>query len=146
MLLRSWLAVCIVSTVVCAPELSSEAGRVHAEMRNVVYHYTDSIAVHIIHLEGELVPIGEAGLPVFEDSNSFLVDVHSAELFITTTALANVMNEYAFAASDAPIKAIRVSTQGGKLQIHGRLREKQDFVRERWLARGYTGWRDSCSH
>ena len=90
-------------------------------MHNVVYHYTDAIAVHIVHLEGELVPIGEASLPVFENPNSFLVEVRSAQLSITTAALANVMNQYAFAASDAPIKDIHISTHEGKLQIRGRL-------------------------
>jgi hypothetical protein len=123
MLLRSLLTLGILSTLVCAQKPSSEVGRVHAEMRNVVYHYTDSIAVHIIDLQGDLVPIGEAGLPVFEDPNSFLVDVRSAKLSITTAALTNVMNQYAFAAPDAPISDIHVAAQGGKLRIHGRLRK-----------------------
>jgi hypothetical protein len=123
MLLRSLLAVCVLATLLCAQESPSESGRVHTEMRNVVYHYTASVSVYIIHLEGELVPVGEAGMPVFEDPNSFLVDVRSAELSISTAALANVMNQYAFAAPDAPIKAIRVAIQGGKLQIQGRLRK-----------------------
>lgn len=123
MLLRSLLAVSVLATLLGAQESPSESGRVHTEMRNVVYHYTASIAVHIIQLEGELVPVGEAGLPVFEDPNSFLVDVRSAELSMTTSALANVMNNYAFAAPDAPIKAIGVAIQAGKLQIHGRLRK-----------------------
>jgi hypothetical protein len=123
MLLRSLLVIVLCSGLLCAQPQASDHGRVHAEMRNVVYHYTDSIAVHIIHLEGELVPIGERGLPVFEDPNSFVVDIHSAEMSITTTALGNVLSQYAFRAPDAPIKAIRVSTRDGKLTIRGRLRK-----------------------
>lgn len=123
MLLRSWLVIPLLSGLLGAQQQPSDQGRVHAEMRNVVYRYTGSIAVHIIHLEGELVPIGGDGLPVFEDPNSFVVEIRSAEMSITTDALANVMNQYAFAAPDAPIKAIRVSAQGGKLQIRGRLRK-----------------------
>jgi hypothetical protein len=121
MLLRSLLTIFFCSGLLCAQQEASDHGRVHAEMRNVVYHYTDSIAVHIIHLEGELLPVGEAGLPVFDDPNSFIVEIHSAEMSITTAALESVLSQYAFRAPDAPIKAIRVSTRGGKLTVRGRL-------------------------
>jgi hypothetical protein len=122
MRLRSSLVILLFSGLLSAQQ-AADGGRVHTEMRNVVYRYTDSVAVRIVHLEGELVPVGEAGLPVFDDPNSFVVDIQSAEMSITTTALANIMNQYAFSAPDAPIKAIRVSTEGRKLQIQGRLRK-----------------------
>ena len=101
--------------------------RVHAEMRNIEYHFTDSIAVHIVHLEGELVPAGDAGMPIFDDPLSFVIAVASAEISITTDGLANVLNQYAFAAPDAPMKAIRVSTRGDKLHFRGRLHSKGDI-------------------
>jgi hypothetical protein len=91
-------------------------------MRNVFYHFTDSIAVHIVNLEGDLVPVGKEGLPIFDDPTSFILEVSSAELTINTAALTNVMNQYAFAAKDASIKAIRISTDNGKLKMRGRLR------------------------
>jgi hypothetical protein len=123
------LTACIVciSLVSYSQQLPPENGRVRAEMRNVVYHFTDSISVHIVHLEGELVTRGKPGLPVFDDANSFAIDIRSAEISITTEALANALNQYAFAASDAPIKDIRVSTQDGKLNIKGRLHSKGDI-------------------
>ena len=120
------LAVCFFS--VCACTLyAQEPGRVHAEMRNVLYHFTDSISVHVTHLEGDLVPVKPNSLAIFDDVNSFTLAIHSAEISITTDALANVLNEYAFAASDAPIKQIRVSAQGNKLKIQGRLHSKGDL-------------------
>jgi hypothetical protein len=129
MICRALLAACIV----CIPlisdsqEQSSDHGRVRAEMRNVMYHFTDSIAVRIGHLEGELVAVGKPGLPVFDDANSFAIDIRSAEISITTDGLANALNQYAFAASDAPIKGITISTQGSKLKIKGRLHSKGDL-------------------
>ena len=108
--------------IASAQEQPSESGAVHAEMRNIFYHYTDTITAHIVYLQGYLVPVGKAGLPVFEDPNSFVVDVHAAEISISTVALANVLNQYAFAGPDPPIKAIRVSTQGQKLKMQGRLK------------------------
>jgi hypothetical protein len=126
---RTLFAACIVciSLVSYSQQPPSENGLVRAEMRNVMYHFTDSISVHIVRLEGELVAVGKPGLPVFDDANSFAIEIRSAEISITTEALANALNQYAFAASDAPIKNIRVSTQGGKLKIKGRLHSNGDL-------------------
>jgi hypothetical protein len=121
------LSVCVSLALVGsdAQEQSSAASRsVHTEMHNVMYHFTDSSAVHIVYLEGELVPTTETGIPVFDDPNSFTLNLRSTEMSITTDALANALNQYAFAAPDAPIKEIRISAQNGKLNIQGRLRSK----------------------
>jgi hypothetical protein len=106
---------------------NSSHGAVHAEMRNVLYHFTDSISVHIAHLEGDLVPASQSGIPIFDDANSFHLAIRSAEMSLGADALSNVLNQYAFAASDAPIKGIRVSTHGAKLKIQGRLHSKGDI-------------------
>jgi hypothetical protein len=124
-LIVMWL--CYIPPAAFAQEKPLERGRVRTEMRNVLYHFTDSIAVHIVQLEGELVPIGSPGIPVFDDANSFALAIRSAEISITTDALTNALNQYAFASSDAPIKGIRVSVQGGKLKIQGRLHSKGDL-------------------
>src|ERR1035438_2975696 len=97
---------------------------VHTEMHNVLYHFTDSSAVHIVQLEGELVPTTATGIPVFDDPNSFTLNIRTAEISITTDALASALNQYAFAASDAPIKEIQISIKDGKLDIHGKLHSK----------------------
>ena len=122
-ILCAWL---IPST--CAQEQASlQHGRVHSEMRNVTYHFTDSISVHIVHLEGELVPTVSGGMPVFDDANSFDLAIRSAEISITFEALANALNQFAFAASDSPIKSVRISTAGNKIKIQGRLHSKGDL-------------------
>ena len=67
-----------------------------------------------MQLEGELVPTGKTGIAVFDDPNSFTLNIHSAEMSMSVDALANALNQYAFAAADAPIKGIRISLHGGK--------------------------------
>ena len=104
-----------------------DSGRVHAEMRNVLYHFTDSIAAHIVDLQGDLVPTEKGGIPIFDDANSFLLDIHSAEISITTDALASVLNQYVLAAPDAPLKTIHIATHEDKLRIRGRLHSKGDL-------------------
>ena len=102
-------------------------GAVHAEMRNVMYHYTEPIAVHISYLKGELIPIQKGGMPIFDDANSFTLSIESARISITTDALANIMNQYALASADAPIKALSIVPDAGKLKIKGRLHSKGDL-------------------
>jgi hypothetical protein len=96
-------------------------------MRNVMYHFTEPIAVHIAYLKGELAPADPEGMPVFEDANSFTISIRSARISITTESLANVLNQYVLASADAPIKAVRITTQDGKLKIKGRLHSKGDL-------------------
>jgi hypothetical protein len=96
-------------------------------MRNVMYHFTEPIAVRIAYLKGELAPTDPGGMPVFEDANSFTISIRSARISITTESLANVLNQYVLASADAPIKAVRIITQDGKLKIKGRLHSKGDL-------------------
>jgi len=122
--LREWLLSTCVLVSLCHAADDSSGRRVATEMRGIAYHFSDTVAVRIAYLKGELVPSPSAGLPIFDDSQSFSISVKSAELSITVDALSNVLNEYVFAASDAPIKGIRVSAAGTKIRLHGRLHSK----------------------
>lgn len=119
------LLVCALLPAAVQPE--SSAGAVQAEMRNVMYHYTEPIAVHIAYLKGELLPTQQGGMPVFDDADSFSLSIQSARISITTDALANVLNQYAFVSADSPIKAVRITANDNKLKIKGRLHSKGDI-------------------
>ena len=98
---------------------------VQVQMRNVMYHYADNIAVHIRRLAGELVPV-KGDLPIFDDKNSFTLHVNQAEMAITPDAMANVLNQYVFASKDAPIKDVSMRIKNGRLNIKGKLHNKGD--------------------
>src|SRR5437588_12093409 len=87
-------------------EKGSKTPTVQVEMRNVMYHFTDQVAVHILQLHGMLLPTQRTGLPVFDDTQSFTLAMHSAAITISPEALSNVMNQHVFAAPDAPIKEV----------------------------------------
>lgn len=123
MLVRLLVTFLVCSVVGIGQSPSSQRRPVRAEMRNVYYHFTNSIAVHISYLQGDLVASGEAAYPVFDDPNSFRVDVSAAEIRVSAAALTNVLNQYAFAASDAPMKSVHVVMEQDKLKIRGRLRK-----------------------
>ena len=84
---------------------------VRTTMRNVEYHLTDRIIVHIIALNGELKP-KPGQIPIFDDKNSFGVEVDSANITLSMTALTNDLNDFVFAKPDAPIKHLTASTDG----------------------------------
>jgi hypothetical protein len=100
---------------------------VGVQMRNVMYHFTDQIVVHIFDLEGELIPIKETGIPVFDDNQSFRLAIDSAEIAISTNAMANVLNQNVFADKDSPLKGISISGEGDAIRIKGKLHSKGDI-------------------
>ena len=91
-------------------------------MRNVMYHFTDTIGVHILELSGKLVPKG--AIPIFDDKQSFILEIDVANISMSTDALSHVLNEYVFAAKDAPLKDFAVTTDGNQLKIKGKLAHK----------------------
>ena len=91
-------------------------------MRNVVYHFTDNIVVHIMQLKGKLLPTKE--IPVFDDDKSFILQIDSATITMSTDALSHVLNDHVFAAKDAPLKDLAVATDENQLKIKGKLAQK----------------------
>jgi hypothetical protein len=104
-----------------------ESGAVQVQMRNVMYHYTDNIAVHILRFGGELVPTTSGRPPVFDDKNSFSLHIAAAEISLDTKSLANVLNTNVFAGKDAPLKDISVGIEGGRLKVKGKLHKHGDI-------------------
>jgi hypothetical protein len=108
-------------------EKGSKRSAVQVDMRNVMYHFTDQVAVHILQLHGLVLPTQRARLPVFDDVQSFAFAIHFAEIAIGTDALSNVLNQYVFAAPDAPIKDVAVTTAGNSVKVRGKLHAKGDI-------------------
>jgi hypothetical protein len=105
----------------------SPTSAVQVDMRNVMYHITDQVAVHILQLQGLVLPTKRHGLPVFDDIQSFTLAIHYAEIAISTEALSHILNHDVFAAPDAPIKDITVTTAGDSIKVQGKLHAKGDL-------------------
>jgi hypothetical protein len=102
------------------------AHAVEVQMRNVMYHFTDQVSVHIRSLRGQLVPT-KGDLPIFDDKGSFVLTITSAEIAMAPNSLATVLNSYVFSQSDAPLKGISVHIEKGRLKIKGKLHSKGDI-------------------
>ena len=105
---------------------ATETQAVQVAMKNVTYHYTEPIVVHIVRLEGELLPTNPRDLVVFDDKNSFTLALKSAEIAISCNALAQVLNENVFSFAGAPLKDLGIESQNDRLIIKGKLRQKMD--------------------
>jgi hypothetical protein len=106
---------------------SQESGAVQVQMHNVMYHFTDQVAAHLINVGGSLVPTKAGHFPVFDDKESFELRLTAAEITMDPQSLANVLNTHVFSGSDAPLKDISVSIENGLLKIKGKLHKKGDI-------------------
>lgn len=119
------LLAAVLGFLLLAPAVAQSQGKpVSVEMRNVMYHFTDTVAVHIRRLQGQLEPKGE--LPVFDDKQSFTLEISAAEIAMSPDDLANALNSYVFARDDAPLKAISIRIDNDRLKVKGKLHSKGD--------------------
>jgi hypothetical protein len=103
------------------------APAVHVEMKNLTYHFTPSVAAHVIWLDGQLVATKPGEIPTFDDPPSFALQVQNAKISIAADALGGVMNQHVFDGSEAPLSHLAVEARGDLLHITGRLHDKGDI-------------------
>jgi hypothetical protein len=97
---------------------------VEVVMNNVMYHFTDRIMVHILHLQGRLFPSDPAAIVVFDDKNSFILHIEYAEIAINFNSLAQTLNQKVFAADGSPIKDVTIASVNNQIVIRGKLPQK----------------------
>lgn len=113
-----------------SPKPGEADNRVQVQMRNVMYHFQSNVAVHIRRLGGELVPTREGQIPIFDDKNSFVLQINAGEMAIQTQSMANVLNQYVFARKDSPVKDVSIQVDKGLLKVKGKLHNKGDVTFE----------------
>jgi len=110
-----------------SPTKDKQEGTVQAQMRNVTYHFSETVAVEIRSLEGELVPLGKNEFPDFDDKDSFNLRISTAEIAIDSSNLANVLNSYVFARPHSPLTELSIIVEKGHLKVKGKLHDKGDI-------------------
>ena len=63
----------------------------------------------------------------FDDNDSFLVEIDTAEVAITTASLSALLNSYVFAYPEAPIKNMHVSINGSRVIQKGTIHKGVDL-------------------
>jgi len=100
--------------------------RVGARMENVLFHLGNGVELHVRTLSGQLVGAVPGAPPVFDDLNSYVVEIESAHVSMTPESLTSLMNNVVFADSHAPIKKLKVEIDGSDLKQTGVLRKGID--------------------
>jgi hypothetical protein len=96
---------------------------VNVEMRNVDFRVDQFVVLRIRRLVGALVSTRPGSPPVFDDKNSFVLQITSGEIAIDAAGLSAIMNRYAFAAPDAPMKGVSIEIRGDEIRQKARLRK-----------------------
>lgn len=96
---------------------------VNVEMRNVDFRVDPFVVLRIRRLVGALVSTRPGSPPVFDDKTSFVLQITSGEIAIDAAGLSAIMNRYAFAAPDAPMKGVSIEIRGDEIRQKARLRK-----------------------
>lgn len=105
----------------------NQEGAVQAQMRNVTFRFSDTAEVEIKSLNGVVVPLGKNEFPNFDDKDSFNLRVSTAEIAMSSSDLANVLNSYVFAREQSPLKQVSISVEKGRLKVKGKFHDKGDI-------------------
>jgi hypothetical protein len=92
-------------------------------MRNVDFRVDQFVVLRIRRLVGALVSTRPGSPPVFDDKTSFVLQITSGEIAIDAAGLSAIMNRYAFAAPDAPMKGVSIEIRGEEIRQKARLRK-----------------------
>jgi hypothetical protein len=122
-----WVAAQGIARSQDSPNNDQQEGTVQTQMRNVAYHFSDTVVVQIKSLNGMLVPLGKNRFPIFDDKDSFSLRISTAEMAIDSSSLANLLNSYVFARPHSPLTALSVVVEKGRVKVKGKLHDKGDI-------------------
>jgi hypothetical protein len=101
--------------------LETESTRVGIEMRNVRLHVASDAVLDVTWLKGSLVsPAGR--LPVFDDQNSYTMEIDDGEISVDATNLTALVN-HAFDYKGSALSDLRITFEEGHLVQHGTLKK-----------------------
>jgi len=90
-----------------------------ASMRNVNFHIAEGVVLHIRRLHGFLH--GDSGVVAFEQPKSYFMNVHAAEVGLTSSDLTNLLRDHVFNYPGAPISNLKVEVMPDGIRQTGSL-------------------------
>jgi hypothetical protein len=91
------------------------------EMRNVRLRAAADIILQVTHLRGRLIS-RRADPPVFDDQQSFYIDVDGAEVSMDAASMTALVNDV-FAYEGSPLSDLKVALREGRVQQDGKLKK-----------------------
>ena len=124
MKLRNAAATLILLTAASSTPRPSTLG---IQIRNVNLLLSNDIVLSIRSLRGELEATKSPVPVTFDNSDSFVVNADSAEIYMTASSLTALMNQYVFGYKGAPIKEVTTTFEGTQLVQTGKIHKAVDL-------------------
>jgi hypothetical protein len=102
-----------------APSAAARTSHVETQMRHVHLRIMEGVTLQIRNLRGRLVRKAPEGPVIFDDRDSFVLEIDSGEIAIATPDLARLMNGYVFAYPDSPLRKMSFAIVGNELRQEG---------------------------
>lgn len=91
-------------------------------VRNVFFDFVGDIGFTVKDLVATLEPIKPGNPVIFDEPDSFVINVHSGEVLVTAKALSALFNDHILAYSPRPLDDMEVETKDGYLVASGGLK------------------------
>ena len=100
---------------------SESAGvRTRVSMRRVNFYVDSAVVLHIRHLDGTMRS-KKGGPIIFDDKNSFIITLDTAEVGMTGADLSALLNKYVFGYKGSPLSHLHLRTEGDHVVQTGRM-------------------------
>lgn len=106
---------------------NGDTSAVQIQMKNVNLRLTGDMVLEVRSLRGQLKRTNPEVPVTFDDSESFFVQIDTAEVAISAASLAALMNSYVLAYDGAPIKNVTISIEGDRVIQKGTLHKGIDL-------------------
>jgi hypothetical protein len=124
---RVIVLIAVLAFCTARPAAQGQPSDVQVQMRNVDLHVDGATILRIARLRGVLVATEKTRPPTFDDKNSFVVRVDSAEIALTMDSLTRLLTTYVFNDDGSPIKKLTVTTDGVRLKLAGTVHKGIDL-------------------
>ncbi|HEV7705019.1 MAG TPA: hypothetical protein VGO46_12040 [Gemmatimonadaceae bacterium] len=94
--------------------------RTRVSMRHVDFYVDSEVVLHIRHLDGTMRS-KDGGPIVFDDKNSFIITLDTAEVGMTGDDLTALLNKFVFGYKGSPLSHLHLRTEGDHVVLKGRM-------------------------
>ena len=121
------LLVLLLATFAVSPAADDTPVEVQVQMRNVRLRVDETTVLQVVRLRGTLVSTRRGHPPVFDDKDSFIVRIDSAQIALSMDSLTRLLNTYVFHYDGSPLKNLTVTTDGPRLKLKGTVHKGIDL-------------------
>ncbi len=121
------LLVLLLATFAVSPAADDTPVEVQVQMRNVRLRVDETTVLQVARLRGTLVSTKRGHPPVFDDKDSFIVRIDSAQIALSMDSLTRLLNTYVFHYDGSPLKNLTVTADGQRLKLKGTVHKGIDL-------------------